>query len=42
MAINAGNNLNSVAAPLKQALSTNYLDLAGTATKVGHSNTFQI
>ena len=31
MAINPGDNLNSVAAPLQQTLSTNYLDLASTA-----------
>ena len=31
MAITAGGNLNSVAAPQKQTLSTNYLDLATTA-----------
>ena len=30
MAITAGGNLNSVAAPQKQTLSTNYLDLTGT------------
>ena len=31
MAITAGDNLNSVAAPQKQALNSNYLDLTGTA-----------
>jgi hypothetical protein len=31
MAINAGDNLNSVLAPTKQALTTNYLDLASTS-----------
>jgi len=31
MAITPGDNLNSVAAPLQQTLSTNYLDLASTA-----------
>jgi len=33
MAISAGNNLNSVAAPQKQTLSSNYLDLASTANQ---------
>ena len=33
MAITAGSNLNSVAAPQKQALNTNYLDLAATANE---------
>jgi hypothetical protein len=33
MAITAGNNLNSVATPQKQTLSSNYLDLAGTANE---------
>jgi len=32
MAITAGSNLNSVAAPQKQTLSTNYLDFTSTAT----------
>ena len=30
MAITAGSNLNSVAAPQKQTLNSNYLDLTGT------------
>ena len=32
MAITAGNNLNSVAAPIRQALSSNYIDFNATAT----------
>ena len=36
MAITAGGNLNSVAAPQKQALNSNYLDLAtGSADTLG-------
>ena len=31
MAITAGSNLNSVPAPTRQALQSNYLDLASTA-----------
>ena len=31
MAITAGTNLNSVPAPIKQTLSTNYLDLNSTS-----------
>ena len=33
MAITNGTNLNSVAAPLQQALTSNYIDLAGTANE---------
>ena len=33
MAINAGNNLNSVPSATKQTLSNNYLDLASEADK---------
>jgi len=33
MAITNATNLNSVAAPQKQALASNYLDLAGTANE---------
>jgi hypothetical protein len=33
MAINPGNNLNSVPAPIKQTLSTNYLDLSSTTNE---------
>ena len=32
MAINPGNNLNSVALPQKKALATNYIDFRDTAT----------
>ena len=32
MAITAGTNLNSVPAPVKQALSSNYIDFTATAT----------
>ena len=33
MAITAGSNLNSVPAPQKQTLTSNYLDLAGTTNE---------
>ena len=39
MAINAGDNLNSVPAPQQQTLSTNYLDLA-SATNAGFSQQY--
>ena len=32
MAINPGNNLNGVAAPLKQTLTTNYIDFTSGTT----------
>ena len=39
MAINPGNSLNSVPAPKKQTLATNYLDL--TALLDGDNNMYQ-
>ena len=35
MAITPGDNLNSVPAPRKQTLNTNYLDFTGTANSWG-------
>ena len=33
MAITGGNNMNSVPAPLPQALASNYIDFTSTATQ---------
>jgi len=42
MAITAGSNLNSVAAPQAQTLASNYIDFTSTGIKVGRNNIYQI